>query len=187
MPDPVSAAAPAFVRDVLGEIIAGRGDLLPVSKLPCDGTFPTATARWEKRNIALEIPVWDTAVCIQCGKCAMVCPHGVIRAKVYEAAALRNAPATFKSADARDRDLKGLKYTIQVAPEDCTGCALCVDVCPAKNKSEPRLQGDQHGGPTAVARTGAGELGFLPEYSRARPPPYQGDGHPAATVAAAVV
>jgi pyruvate-ferredoxin/flavodoxin oxidoreductase len=140
MPAAVSAAAPAFVRDMLGEIIAGRGDLLPVSKMPCDGTFPTATARWEKRNIALEIPVWDVAVCIQCGKCAMVCPHGVIRAKVYEAAALRNAPATFKSVDARDRDLKGLKYTIQVAPEDCTGCALCVDVCPAKNKSESRLK-----------------------------------------------
>ena len=138
MPAPVSAAAPAFVRDVLGEIIAGRGDLLPVSKLPCDGTFQTATAQWEKRNIALEIPVWDTAVCIQCGKCAMVCPHAVIRVKVYEAAALANAPKTFKSADARDRDLKGLKYTIQVAPEDCTGCGLCVDVCPAKNKSEPR-------------------------------------------------
>jgi pyruvate-ferredoxin/flavodoxin oxidoreductase len=140
MPDPVSSAAPALVRDVLAEIIAGRGDLLPVSKFPCDGTFPTATARWEKRNIALEIPVWDTAVCIQCGKCALVCPHAVIRVKVYEAAALANAPQTFKSADARDRDLKGLKYTIQVAPEDCTGCALCVDVCPAKNKSEPRLK-----------------------------------------------
>ena len=137
---PVGKEAPAFVRDVLGEIIAGRGDLLPVSKLPCDGTFPTGTARWEKRNIALEIPVWDIAVCIQCGKCAMVCPHAVIRSKVYESAALANAPATFKSADARDRDWKGLKYTIQVAPEDCTGCALCVDVCPAKNKSEPRLK-----------------------------------------------
>jgi len=140
MPAPVSPAAPEFVRNTLGEIIAGRGDLLPSSKLPCDGTFPTATARWEKRNIALEIPVWDMAVCIQCGKCAMVCPHGVIRAKVYEAAALRNAPATFKSCDARDRDLKGLKYTLQVAPEDCTGCALCVEVCPAKNKSEPRFK-----------------------------------------------
>ena len=136
----VADGAPGFVRDVLGEIIAGRGDLLPVSKLPCDGTFPTGTARWEKRNIALDIPVWDTAVCIQCGKCAMVCPHGVIRAKVYEPAALANAPTTFKSADARDRDWKGLKCTIQVAPEDCTGCALCVDVCPAKNKSEPRLK-----------------------------------------------
>ena len=137
---PVSKDAPAFVRDVLGEIIAGRGDLIPSSKLPCDGTFPTGTARWEKRNIALEIPVWDAAVCIQCGKCAMVCPHSVIRAKVYEP--LATMPATFKSTDARDKDWKetGLKFTIQVAPEDCTGCALCVDICPAKNKSEPKLK-----------------------------------------------
>jgi pyruvate-ferredoxin/flavodoxin oxidoreductase len=142
LPPPVAKEAPEFVRDVLGEIIAGRGDSLPVSKLPCDGTFPTATARWEKRNIALEIPVWDFVVCIQCGKCAMVCPHGVIRAKAYEPEALASAPATFKSTDAKDRDWKelGLKYTIQVAPEDCTGCALCVDVCPARNKSEARLK-----------------------------------------------
>ena len=142
MPPPVPAAAPAFVREVLGEIIANRGDSLPVSKLPCDGTFPLATARWEKRNIALEIPVWDASVCIQCGKCAMVCPHGVIRAKAYEPAALVGAPATFKSSDAKDREWKelGLKYTIQVAPEDCTGCALCVDVCPARNKSQTRLK-----------------------------------------------
>ncbi len=138
----VSEKAPAFVRDVLGEILAGRGDLLPVSRLPCDGTFPVGTARWEKRNIALEIPVWDAVVCIQCGKCAMVCPHGVIRAKVYEPAALKDAPATFKSTDAKDREWKehGLKYTIQVAPEDCTGCALCVDVCPARNKSQTKLK-----------------------------------------------
>jgi len=140
LPPPVSTRAPEFVRSVIGEMIAGRGDLLPVSKLPCDGTFPLATSRWEKRNIALEIPVWDSAVCIQCGKCAMVCPHGVIRAKVYESALLGGAPATFKSVDARDKDWKGLKFTIQVAPEDCTGCALCVDVCPAKNKSELRLK-----------------------------------------------
>ncbi len=142
LPPPVPKQAPEFVRDVLGEIIAGRGDSLPVSMLPCDGTFPTATARWEKRNIALEIPVWDSVVCIQCGKCAMVCPHGVIRAKVYEPTALGTAPPTFKSTDAKDRDWKalGLKYTIQIAPEDCTGCALCVDVCPARNKSQTRLK-----------------------------------------------
>jgi pyruvate-ferredoxin/flavodoxin oxidoreductase len=140
LPPPVSREAPEFVRDVLGEIIGGRGDQLPVSKMPCDGTFPMATTRWEKRNIALEIPVWDGAICIQCGKCAMVCPHGVIRAKVYEPGDLAGAPVAFKSVDARDRDWKGLRFTIQVAPEDCTGCALCVDVCPAKNKSEPRLK-----------------------------------------------
>jgi len=136
----VSAKAPAFVRNVLGEIYAGNGDLLPVSAMPCDGTFPTGTAKWEKRNIALEIPVWDSAVCIQCGKCALGCPHATIRAKVYDAAKLAGAPATFKSADARDVEWKkaGLKFTIQVAPEDCTGCGLCVEVCPARNKTETK-------------------------------------------------
>jgi len=129
-----------FVCNVLGEIIAGRGDSLPVSTLPCDGTFPTGTAQWEKRNIAAEIPVWDPVTCIECGKCAMVCPHGVIRIKAYDAGHLKGAPPTFKACDAKDRDWLGLKYTIQVAPEDCTGCALCVDVCPAKNKSETRLK-----------------------------------------------
>jgi len=137
---PFSANAPKFERDVLGAIYAGRGDELPVSAFPADGTFPTGTAKWEKRNIALEIPVWDTKTCIQCGKCAMVCPHAVIRIKVYDPTHLEGAPATFKSTDARDREWKGLKYTIQVAPEDCTGCGICVDICPAKNKSETRLK-----------------------------------------------
>jgi pyruvate-ferredoxin/flavodoxin oxidoreductase len=137
---PISNTAPAFVRDVLGKIIAREGDDLPVSAMPVDGTFPTGTAKWEKRNIAQEIPVWDPNVCVQCGKCVMVCPHSVIRSKVYEPAQLETAPATFKSVDAREHDWKGLKFTIQVAPEDCTGCALCVDVCPAKNKSQPKLK-----------------------------------------------
>jgi pyruvate-ferredoxin/flavodoxin oxidoreductase len=140
LPPPVSQTAPAFVRGVLGSMIGGCGNDLPVSQLPCDGTYPTATAKWEKRNLALEIPVWDTEVCIQCGKCAMVCPHSVIRLKAYDPKHLEGAPATFKSCDARERDWQGLKYTIQVAPEDCTGCAICVDVCPAKNKSESRLK-----------------------------------------------
>jgi pyruvate-ferredoxin/flavodoxin oxidoreductase len=140
LPPTVSPNAPEFVRTVLAEMIAGRGDDLPVSTLPADGTYPTATSRWEKRNIALEIPVWDTAVCIQCGKCAMVCPHGVIRIKVYDPKFLEKAPPTFKACNASDREWKNLKYTIQVAPEDCTGCTLCVDVCPAKNKSETRLK-----------------------------------------------
>ena len=132
----VPAAAPAFVRDVLAQIIAGNGDDLPVSAMPIDGTFPSATAQWEKRNIALEIPVWDEALCIQCGKCVLVCPHAVIRAKVYDDSYLGNAPATFKAVPARWKDMKDRKYTLQVAPEDCTGCTLCVEVCPAKSKSE---------------------------------------------------
>lgn len=132
--------APPFVRDVLGTIIAGRGNELPVSAMPCDGTFPTATAKWEKRNLAQEIPVWDTQVCIQCGKCAMVCPHSVIRIKVYDEAQLADAPATFKACAAKDKEWAGQKYTIQVAPEDCTGCGVCVDICPAKNKSQVRLK-----------------------------------------------
>ena len=140
LPPPVSHEAPEFVQQVLGEMIAGHGDDVPVSALPADGTYPTGTSKWEKRNIALEIPVWDPAVCIQCGKCAMVCPHSVIRIKVYDPKILENAPATFKSYNASDREWKELKYTIQVAPEDCTGCAICVDVCPAKNKSETRLK-----------------------------------------------
>lgn len=137
---PVPEKAPEFVRNVLGEIIAGRGDSLPVSVLPVDGTYPTGTTQWEKRNIAQEIPVWDPEVCIQCGKCAMVCPHAVIRIKVYEPELLADAPPTFKSTPARDREWQSLSYSIQVSPEDCTGCAMCVDVCPAKNKSETRLK-----------------------------------------------
>ncbi|MBI3873368.1 MAG: pyruvate:ferredoxin (flavodoxin) oxidoreductase [candidate division Zixibacteria bacterium] len=140
LPPVVPAEAPEFVRDVTAMMIAGRGDEIPVSAMPVDGTFPVGTARWEKRNIAMEIPVWDPDVCIACGKCAMVCPHSVIRIKVYDPSHLAEAPPTFKSFDAKDREWAGLKYTIQVAPEDCTGCAICVDVCPAKNKSQTRLK-----------------------------------------------
>jgi pyruvate-ferredoxin/flavodoxin oxidoreductase len=132
--------APKFEHDVLGTIYAGRGDELPVSAFSCDGTFPTGTAKFEKRNLALEIPAWDSNICIQCGKCAMVCPHAVIRVKVYDKEQLAGAPATFKSTTTRDKEWAGLNYTIQVAPEDCTGCGVCVDVCPVKNKSEVRLK-----------------------------------------------
>ena len=142
MPPAFSPQAPQFERNVLGVIYAGHGDEIPVSAFPVDGTFPTGTAKWEKRNIALEIPAWDTKICIQCGKCAMVCPHAVIRIKVYDSKQLEGAPTTFKSTEVRDKDKdwQGLKYTIQVAPEDCTGCGICVDICPAKNKSETRLK-----------------------------------------------
>jgi pyruvate-ferredoxin/flavodoxin oxidoreductase len=128
--------APAFVQNVIAPMISGQGDLLPVSALPVDGTFPTATAQWEKRNIALEIPVWDEKLCIQCGKCVLVCPHAVIRAKIYDSDKLAGSPETFKTAPARWREFKELKYTLQVAPEDCTGCGLCVEACPVKDKTE---------------------------------------------------
>ncbi|MEI7769158.1 MAG: pyruvate:ferredoxin (flavodoxin) oxidoreductase [Chloroflexales bacterium] len=132
----VAAGAPAFVHDVLAPMIAGHGDDLPVSKMPFDGTYPTGTAQWEKRNIALEIPVWDEKICIQCGKCSFVCPHAVIRSKVYPPAALAGAPEGFKSTDARFKELPGERYSLQVSPEDCTGCALCVEICPVKDKTQ---------------------------------------------------
>ena len=136
----VTKDAPAYVREVLGKLALNLGDELPVSVFPVDGSFPTATARYEKRNLALEIPVWDEKICIQCGKCVAICPHATIRMKVYDPKCLEGAPATFKSTDARNPEWKGLKYTLQVAAEDCTGCAMCVDVCPAKNKQEARLK-----------------------------------------------
>ncbi len=140
MPPALRNESDPFISGVLGRMTAGLGDELPVSALPADGTFPTATSQFEKRNIAQEIPVWDPAVCIQCAKCAFVCPHGVIRAKIYEPNALEGSPEGFKSMDYRDPQLKGHKFTIQVAPEDCTGCGVCVNICPAKNKTEPKLK-----------------------------------------------
>ncbi len=137
---PIAPNAPQFVRDVLGRLTAGEGDELPVSAFPVDGTFPTGTAQYEKRNLAMDIPVWDEKICIQCAKCVAICPHATIRAKVYDPAALQGAPATFKSVDSRNPDFKGWKFTLQVAAEDCTGCRLCVDVCPARNKTETKLK-----------------------------------------------
>jgi pyruvate-ferredoxin/flavodoxin oxidoreductase len=140
-PPVVAPEAPEFVHKLTAPIIAGLGDSLPVSVFPVDGTFPTGTCQWEKRNIALEIPAWDTEVCIQCGKCALVCPHASIRTKAYDEALVKNAPPTFKWMKAKGPEfLPGMAYTVQVAPEDCTGCGVCVDVCPAKNKKETRLK-----------------------------------------------
>ena len=133
----VPSEAPEFVRKVLGEIIGANGDDIPVSAFPVDGTFPTGTTQWEKRNIALEIPVWDENICIQCGKCVMVCPHAVIRHKVYDEKLLANAPETFKHMPSKFKEFStGYAYTVQVAPEDCTGCTLCVEVCPVKDKTQ---------------------------------------------------
>ena len=131
---PVPAEAPAFVRETLGMMIAGRGDELPVSALPADGAYPVGTARWEKRNLAYEIPAWDPEICIQCGKCTIVCPHAAIRMKVFDSAELEGAPATFHSAPARFKEFPGQLYSLQVAPEDCTSCGLCFEACPVKDK-----------------------------------------------------
>ncbi|MDP8266174.1 MAG: pyruvate:ferredoxin (flavodoxin) oxidoreductase [Candidatus Aceula meridiana] len=140
MPPAVSAQAPEFVQNVTAKIMQACGDDLPVSVFPIDGTFPTATTQWEKRNIALQIPVWEKDICIQCGKCSVVCPHAVIRAKVYDPKGLEGAPETFKHIPAKDKDLAGNEFTLQVAPEDCTGCGLCVTACPAKSKENPELK-----------------------------------------------
>jgi pyruvate-ferredoxin/flavodoxin oxidoreductase len=138
MPPVVPAEAPEFVQTVTATIMARKGDSLPVSMLPIDGTYPSATTQWEKRNIALEIPVWEPDICIQCAKCAIACPHAAIRFKIYDPAELEGAPETFKSSKARGRDFAGMVATIQVAPEDCTGCGMCVEACPAKDKAQPK-------------------------------------------------
>ncbi len=135
---PVPEQAPEYVRNVLGKIIDRRGDDVKVSEMPADGTFPTGTTQWEKRNVALEIPVWDPDLCIQCGKCAFVCPHATIRTKVYEESYLENAPETFKHTNAKFREFRaGWAFTVQIAPEDCTGCGMCVENCPAKDRENP--------------------------------------------------
>jgi pyruvate-ferredoxin/flavodoxin oxidoreductase len=132
------AAAPPFVREVIAPMLAGQGDALPVSAIPADGSWPTGTSRWEKRNIAEMVPLWDSELCVQCGKCVLVCPHAVIRAKVATPQALAAAPPQFRQAPARDPAFAGQQFTIQVSSEDCTGCELCVVVCPARDRAEPK-------------------------------------------------
>ncbi len=132
----VPAEAPEFVKKTLAPIIALEGEEVPVSAMPIDGTFPSGTTQWEKRNIALEIPVWEADLCIQCGKCVFVCPHAVIRHKVYDKALLADAPATYKHMESKFKEFPGMAYTVQVAPEDCTGCTLCIEACPVKDKRQ---------------------------------------------------
>lgn len=134
---PLPDEAPEFVKSVLGKIITGNGNAVKVSEMPVDGTFPSGTTQWEKRDLALDLPIWEPDICIQCGKCTAVCPHAAIRSKVFDASELADAPASFKCVDARHPDWKGKKFVIQVSAGDCTGCTLCADVCPAKSKTEP--------------------------------------------------
>ena len=138
MSSPVPADAPKFVREVLAEMIANKGEFLKVSQLPADGTFPVGTTKYERRNIAEKIPVWNEEICIQCGNCTMVCPHAVIRLKAYDPKHASGAPATFKSVDAKGKEFAGMKATLQVAPEDCTGCGACVNICPVKDKADEK-------------------------------------------------
>ncbi len=140
MPPVVSDRAPEYVKQVIARMIEGKGDTLPVSAMPIDGTFPTATSQWEKRNIALEIPAWEEDICIQCNKCVIICPHASIRVKVFDPAGLTDAPPTFKAVDFKSAEHKGKKYSLQVAPEDCTGCGLCVEFCPVKSKTDTKVK-----------------------------------------------
>lgn len=139
-PPVVSDAAPDFVKTVTAAMLAGLGDALPVSALPPDGTWPLGTTRWEKRNIAEAIPIWKPELCTQCNHCVAACPHSAIRAKVVSPEAMADAPASLNSLDVKSRDMRGQKYVLQVAPEDCTGCNLCVEVCPAKDRENPEVK-----------------------------------------------
>ncbi|MCX6905897.1 MAG: pyruvate:ferredoxin (flavodoxin) oxidoreductase [Verrucomicrobia bacterium] len=169
LPSPFTSDAPREIAETLGVIYGNCGEDLPVSAFAPDGTFPTDTARYEKRNLALDIPVWDEKTCIQCGKCVIICPHAAIRMKVYEPKCLEGAPATFKSVDARSPEWKGLKWTLQTAPEDCTGCCLCIEVCPAKNKTEVKLKAINMRPQPPIRFTERENYNFflaLPEYDR---------------------
>ena len=169
MVPPVPASAPAFVKDVLGMMIANRGDDLPVSAMPVDGTFPTGTTQYEKRSIAQDIPIWDPKICIQCGLCSLGCPHATIRMKAFDPALLAGAPEGFKAADWKGKEYPGWKMTVQVAPDDCTGCGLCVDVCPAKDKERAKHKAIDMEPKLDAPGARAGQLGLLPHHPRRRP------------------
>ncbi len=171
LPPVVSTDAPDFVQNVLGMMIAGNGDDIAVSQMPDDGTFPSATTKWEKRNIALEVPVWESDICIQCNKCAIACPHAAIRPKIYDKELLKDAPETFKWVDARGKEDAGKAYTIQVAVEDCTGCSLCIEVCPAKDKTEVRKKAINMAEQIPIRETERENFKFfidIPEYDRTK-------------------
>jgi pyruvate-ferredoxin/flavodoxin oxidoreductase len=171
MPPVVSPKAPKFVQKVTATIIANRGDELPVSAFPVDGTFPTGTTQWEKRSIALEIPVWEPDLCIQCGKCSIVCPHAAIRMKIYDPKLLAGAPPTFKSTDARGKEFAGMKLTVQNAPEDCTGCGACVFACPTTDKQDPKRKAINLKPQIPLRATERDNYAFfldLPEYDRTK-------------------
>ncbi len=188
--NPIPADAPEFVRRVTAALLAGEGDLLPVSALPIDGVFPTGTAKYEKRSIASEIPIFDPDVCIDCGRCAAVCPHAAIRMKVYEPAPSAGAPDGFRSKAFRSKDVQGQWMSIQVAPDDCTGCGVCVDVCPAKSKSEVRHKAINMSPAARTPRRRTCVVGLLPHHPRDRPrraPPRLGEGFPGAAAAVRVL
>ncbi len=139
-PATVAEDAPEFIQTVTAVLMRQEGDQLPVSKMPDDGTWPTGTTKYEKRNIAVKVPLWDKELCIQCGRCSLVCPHAAIRIKAYDPAALENAPESFQSLEAKGKDYAGMKYTVQVAPEDCTGCGVCVEMCPGRERDENKQE-----------------------------------------------
>ena len=158
--------APEFVKNVTAMMMSGDGDLLPVSALPVDGTFPTGTTKWEKRNITLEVPVWEPDICIQCGKCVMVCPHAVIRTKLVDEAELAGAPEGFKSAESKWREFPDKKFSLIVSVEDCTGCTLCVEVCPAKDKTNVGRKAINMASILPIREEVARAVGLLPDSCR---------------------
>jgi pyruvate-ferredoxin/flavodoxin oxidoreductase len=171
IPPSVAPEAPEFVRNVTAMMMAGKGDALPVSALPVDGTYPSGTTKWEKRNIAQFIPVWEPDICIQCGNCSFVCPHSVIRSKFYNERRLETAPEGFKSAPIDARGFPDIRYTLQMYAEDCTGCGLCVEVCPAKSKEQTGKKAINMAEKDPILATEKRNVGFfetLPVNNRSR-------------------